>query len=105
MSTALSRPVNHESIVTIDTSNSSVLPDVVARPPEIAPVTVDGNRIEFQIFIDKSIIEVFVNKTQCLAVRVYPGLNESVGCSMRSRNQDSHLVSLDAWEMENIYKE
>jgi len=105
MSTALSRPVNHESIVTIDTSNSSVLPDVVARPPEIAPVAVDGNRIEFQIFIDRSIIEVFINKTQCLAVRVYPGLNESVGCSMRSRNQDSHLISLDAWKMKNIYKE
>jgi beta-fructofuranosidase len=50
------------------------------------------------------VLEVFVNGTQCVAVRVYPGREDSVGVSLRSQGQDAVLKSLDAWQMKNIYK-
>jgi len=44
------------------------------------------------------------NGKQCLAVRVYPGREDSIGVSLRSQGRDAVLKSLDAWQMENIYE-
>jgi beta-fructofuranosidase len=104
MSTALSTPVCHESVISIDTSYSSILPDAITRPPESAPVFIEsGAAVELRIFVDRSVVEVFVNGKQCVAVRVYPGRDDSIGVSMLSRNQASELLSLDCWQMQNIY--
>ena len=61
-------------------------------------------RLQLRVYVDKSVVEVFVNGKQCVAVRVYPGREDSVGVSLRSQGQDSELIFLDAWQMENIYK-
>lgn len=93
------------SIITIDSSYSSEDSDVSSRPPETAPVFIkDSETLKLRIFIDKSVVEVFVNGRQCLAVRVYPGKKDSVGVSLRSQGQESELVSFDAWQMKNIYE-
>ncbi len=56
-----------------------------------------------RVFIDKSIVEVFING-QCAAVRVYPGLENSTGVSLRAIGNPAKLTSLKAWQMENIYE-
>jgi beta-fructofuranosidase len=92
-------------VVTLDISRSSILPDVRSRPPETAPVaTVPGEPLKLRVFVDKSVVEVFVNGRQCVAARVYPGRKDSLGVSLRAQGQDATLQSLDAWEMENIYR-
>ena len=93
------------SLITIDSSYSSILPDVKSRAPETAPVFIDKNEpLKLRVFIDRSVVEVFVNGRQCVAMRVYPGLADSVGVSLRSQGKDAELKSLDAWQMKNIYK-
>jgi beta-fructofuranosidase len=97
-------PVRHEGLITIDNSYSSTLPDVLSRAPETAPVLIeDDEPLQLRIFVDRSVVEVFVNGKQCVAVRVYPGRNDSLGVSLRSQGQDCELRSLDAWQMHNIY--
>ena len=56
-------------------------------------------------FVDRSIVEVFVNGRQCAAVRVYPGREDSVGVSLRAVGKAATLKSLDAWQMKSIYKD
>jgi beta-fructofuranosidase len=56
-----------------------------------------------RVFVDKSVVEVFVNDRQCVAVRVYPDRDDSVGVSFRSQGREAVLKSLDAWQMKNIY--
>jgi len=99
------RPVPvRESLLTLDTSYSSTLPDALSRAPETAPVLIEPDEpLKLRIFIDRSVVEVFVNGKQCLAVRVYPGREDSVGVSIRAQGEDAELRSLDAWQMENIY--
>ncbi|MHC4691790.1 MAG: glycoside hydrolase family 32 protein [Planctomycetota bacterium] len=93
-----------KSIITIDSSYSSLLPDVASRAPETAPLFVDKNEnLKLRVFVDKSVVEVFVNGRQCIAMRVYPGRKDSVGVSMRSQGRGAVLKSLDAWQMKNIY--
>ena len=97
-------PARRYSLITIDSSCSSLMPDAVCRAPETAPVFLpDDESLQMRVFIDRSVVEVFVNGKQCVAVRVYPGREDSVGVSLRSQGRDAELRSLDAWKMENIY--
>jgi beta-fructofuranosidase len=96
--------IRHEHLISIDSSQSSELPDLWPRGPETAPVRLeDGEPLHLRVFVDRSVVEVFVNGTQCVAVRVYPGRADSVGVSMRSQGRDARLRSLDAWKMETLY--
>lgn len=90
------------STVTIDNSMSSVL-NATPRPPETAEVYLEENEnFKLRIFVDKSIVEVFVNSKQVLAVRVYPGREDSKRISLLSREGDAKLISLNAWQMKSI---
>ena len=94
-----------ESLISIDSSRSSVLPDVQLRAPETAPVFLDrAEPLKLRVFIDRSVVEVFANGKQCVAVRVYPGRQDSLGVSLRAQGRDAALKSLDAWQMQNIYE-
>jgi beta-fructofuranosidase len=93
------------SLLVIESSYSSILPDVRSRAPEIAPVILDDDEtLKLRIFIDKSVVEVFANGKQCVAMRVYPGLETSTGVSLRAQGQECELISLDAWQMKSIYE-
>ena len=99
------RGFRNNSLITIDSSYSSVLPDVRSRAPETGPVFIEPDEsLKLRVFIDKSVVEVFINGKQCVAMRVYPGREDSIGVSLRSQGQDSTLKSLDAWQMQNIYE-
>jgi len=92
-----------DSLITIDSSYSSELPDALSRV-ETAPVYLSPDEpLKLRVFIDKSVVEVFVNGRQCVALRVYPGREDSTGISLRSQGRDARLVSLDAWQMRSIY--
>jgi beta-fructofuranosidase len=94
-----------KSLVTIDSSYASLLPDVASRAPETAPLLLKKNEnLQLRVFIDRSVVEVFVNGKQCVAMRVYPSRPDSVGVSMRSQGKGAVLKSLDAWKMKNIYE-
>jgi beta-fructofuranosidase len=94
------------SLVSLETSHSSVLPGAYARAAETAQVLIEEEEtVKLRIFIDKSVVEVFVNGKQCVATRVYPGRDDSIGVSIRSQGSSSELISLDAWQMKNIYED
>ena len=60
--------------------------------------------LKLRVFVDRSVVEFFVNSRQCIAIRVYPGREDSIGVSLRSQGQKATLKSLDAWQMKNIYE-
>ena len=94
-----------QSLITIDSSYASTAADVVCRGPETAPVYLGPEEpLTLRVFIDRSVVEVFVNDKQCVAVRVYPEREDSLGVSFRAQGRDATLKSLDVWQMENIYE-
>jgi beta-fructofuranosidase len=94
-----------DSRITIDSSYSSISPDVMSRPPETGSVYIGPEEtLQLRVFVDRSVVEVFVNGKQCVAMRVYPEREDNVGVSLRSQGRDSELKSLDAWQMSNIYE-
>ena len=94
-----------QSVLSIDSSYSSALPGALSRPPETTAVDIGVDEpLKLRIFIDRSVVEVFVNDKACAAVRVYPGLSDSTGVSIRAQGSEARLLSLDAWNMKNIYE-
>ena len=89
--------------VVLDGSHSSILEDVWLRPPERAIMERKQETLKLRVFIDRSVIEVFVNGRQYLAMRVYPGLKESIGVSLLAQGSEANLIRLDAWEMKGIF--
>ena len=92
------------SAITLDNSYSSTAADVKARIPETAQVQLEQNEpLRLRVFVDCSVVEVFVNGRQCVAARVYPDRDDSLGVSLRSQGSESELRSLDVWQMTGIY--
>ena len=98
------RPHPITSAITLDSTYASTASDVKSRAPETTHFTLpEGDNLKLRIFVDRSVVEVFVNGVQCIALRVYPDRPDSTGVSLRAQGSEAQLVSLDAWQMENIY--
>ena len=90
--------------VTLDTSNSSLDPNVHTRPPETVYVPIEPDQtIDLQVFVDQSIVEIFVNEQKCVAARVYPVASDSKGISIRSLGGTTEVEHLVHWQMSSIY--
>ena len=95
---------SRDSLLVIDSTYASQLPEAESRAPEMAPVYLAvGETLKLRIFIDKSVVEVFANDRQCASVRVYPGREDSTGISLRAQSGDAALLSLTLWQMQSIY--
>ena len=93
-----------DSLISIDSSYSSLSSEALSRAAETAPVYLSPKEnLNLRIFLDKSVLEVFVNGKQCVAMRVYPTREDSKGISIRSQGTSATLIALDAWQMRNIY--
>ncbi len=97
------RPPSY-SLISIETTFSSSLPDAQYSAPLTLPFFLKtGETVKLRIFIDKSVVEVFVNGKQALAASVRPNRDDSIGVSVRSHGQEAEMISLDAWQMKSIY--
>jgi beta-fructofuranosidase len=90
-------------ILCLDGSRSSERPDVWLRPPERTTLPRGGEPLRLRVFVDRSVVEVFANEKQYLAMRIYPGRADSLGVSLRAQGQDAVLKRLDAWQMQPIW--
>lgn len=103
VTTRFTPPQRKLAIVTLDGSRSSTLPDVLARPSESATVQLaEDEPFRLRVFVDRSVVEVFVNSRQCLAIRVNPGRDDSMQVSLRAQGADAQLRSLDCWQMKDV---
>ena len=94
---------NHSTIV-LDPSRASLAADVSSRPPEMAQMPLGSDEpLKLRVFVDRSVIEVFANGRQCLAVRVYPERNDSIGVSLRSHGGASRVRFAGAYGLKSIW--
>lgn len=94
---------NHSTIV-LDPSRASLAADVSSRPPEMAQMPLGSDEpLKLRVFVDRSVVEVFANGRQCLAVRVYPERNDSIGVSLRSHGGASRVRFAGAYGLKSIW--
>jgi len=55
--------------------------------------------LRLRIFLDRSILEVFANRRQCLTQRIYPTRADSLGIALFAEGGDAIVTHLRAWDM------
>ncbi len=90
--------------LTLDRSRSGgeqVSPLTIER----APIAVQPNEtLVLHVFLDRSIIEVFINDQGCLSGRVYPPSTHNRSVVFYSRGGSGALKSLEGWELRSIWQ-
>ena len=67
---------------------------------QVAPFILNkGENMDLRIFIDKSIMEIFINSRQCVTQRIYPTRKDSQGIELFCKGGDITIESLQAWDM------
>ncbi len=55
--------------------------------------------MELRVFLDRSVLEVFVNREQCLTQRIYPTRSDSLQVFPVSRGGRGRATQIDVWDM------
>ena len=84
--------------VVIDTANKILRVGDVKAPFELKA----GERVELRVFIDKSLVEAFVNDRQA-TLSVHQVGPENIGIRLLSKGGDVVVKELQAWQMKSIY--
>jgi beta-fructofuranosidase len=61
-----------------------------------------GEMLRLQVFIDRSVVEVFGNERVCVTSRVYPSQADTLGVELFAQGGAARLISMDAWEISPI---
>lgn len=70
--------------ITLDRTKSSLNPHVRRDLQRASYVVLTSGRLALEIFLDESVLEVFVDNRACFSSRIYPALPESVGVALRA---------------------
>ena len=92
--------------VMIDPTYSSLRPEVIykATIPRAEFLRFDNEPLHVKLFLDNSVVEVFVNDQATLIERVYPLKKDSRKVSIRPTGNGVVLESLTAWQMGSIWE-
>ncbi len=85
--------------LTIHREKSSLDPECATTPFSSKLSLAPGGILKLQVFLDRSVIEVFANDTVCLTSRVYPTRADSLGVKLFREGGSALVKSLDIWEM------
>ena len=109
-------------VIRVDVSRSSLDPEIVyhryrpssngqallATLPESertvsaqeAPFTLAaGEPLELRLFLDRSLLEVYVNGRQCVTQRIYPSREDATEVRLLARGGAVTVRRLDAWDL------
>jgi sucrose-6-phosphate hydrolase SacC (GH32 family) len=101
--------------LSVDTTRSSLSEDVIQPwpypfgleetrknihvPVQVAPFELPaGERLELRIFLDRSVLEVFANRRQCVTQRIYPSRSDSLEVRLFSRGGTVE-ATVEVWDL------
>ncbi len=79
------------------------LPDDEDHWEQVAPLEIlPGENLKLNIFLDKSVLEVFANGVQCITQRIYPSRLDSRHVRLFSKGSNALAVQIKMWDMEQV---
>ena len=96
-----------ETLIYYDAGENKLKVDTMKSSLGDSPRTVEGGPLELrpgeslalQVFLDKSVVEVFANRRQAVMRRIYPGRPDSVEVKLFARGGSATFTSVTAWDM------
>ncbi len=98
----IDRTANEIFVDRTRSGNVDFHPDFPSR--HAAPLPVENGRVRLHLFVDWSSVEVFARDGQTVFTdRIFPS-PESEGVALYARGGTARLVSLDAWQLESVWR-
>lgn len=92
-----------QEALTVDGSQSSLDPDV-DHPTVSGRLGPDpSGMVRFRVFLDRSVLEVFVSDLACITQRLYPTREDSIGLSFKLKKGSAIVRCLSAWKLAPIW--
>jgi len=92
----------HQSVMVLDTLHSTLSPTDL-RTPETQQIYIDPEeKLNLRIFIDKSVIEVFLNDKMVCAARAYP-TNTDALVSLTAIGDDLKIEHITAYTLKEMF--
>jgi beta-fructofuranosidase len=92
-----------EGTISVDCSRASLSPDVDRQ-------IVSGNlhpdadgRVRFHIFLDRSVLELFLADSTCITQRIYPTRQDSLGLGFTVTKGSAIVHQLQVWKLASIW--
>jgi beta-fructofuranosidase len=63
----------------------------------------DG-QLRLRVFLDRSVLEAFANRSTCLAGRLYPERSDSLGLELFARRGRVAVTSLNVWTLASTWE-
>ncbi|MFL5590774.1 MAG: glycoside hydrolase family 32 protein [Ktedonobacteraceae bacterium] len=89
--------------VSIEREQSSMNPEVDRGNGSVVIEADPGELLKVHLFLDRSVVEVFVNNRCYLASRVYPQRRDSLRLELFARKGRTRVRSLDIWHLASIW--
>ena len=86
--------------ITFDRTASSSAPDTMPGTYGGVDGWLPGERIRLHVFIDESIIELFVNDAVTLTGRIYPTRTDSLGIAAFALGGAAEFEAIDIWQLD-----
>lgn len=87
-----------EKLLKVDTRRSG--PEDTPKAIEAGPLELENDEpLTLRIFVDKSVVEVFANRRQAVARRIYPSRSDSLGVRLFARGGDATAHAVEAWHL------
>jgi beta-fructofuranosidase len=94
---------SREKTITVDCSRSSLDPNVDHQIIS-APLSPDQRgRVCFRVFLDRSVLEVFLADQRCVTQRLYPTREDSFGLRFGVTNGSAIVHRLSVWKLDSIW--
>lgn len=92
-----------EETLTVDGSQSSLDADV-DHPTVSGRLRPDqSGAVRFRVFLDRSVLEVFVSDLACITQRLYPKREDSLGLSFSIKKGSAIVRHLSVWRLASIW--
>jgi len=85
--------------VSIERQQSSLEADTQRDTHTALLAITAGEALTMHVFLDRSIVEVFVNERLCLTTRIYPTRADSLGVGLLAEGGTALIEKVDCWEM------
>jgi sucrose-6-phosphate hydrolase SacC (GH32 family) len=80
------------------TDQSFAYPQNTTR--QIVPYSCDGGELDLDIYLDRPVIDIFVNSDVVLVQRVYPTRDDSRQSKVLTRDGSLAVTHITKWEMD-----
>jgi sucrose-6-phosphate hydrolase SacC (GH32 family) len=68
---------------------------------QTVPYAPAGDKVlDFDVFVDRSVVEIFVNSEICIVQRVYPTRDDSKSFRLFTRDEEVRVKNIVKWDMD-----